>query len=259
MFMRVQSQLPGGIVYPELAGNRVLITGLRPTLGVDIARAMADHGARLALHTPKLTEDVAELIAFLAQTADETKHFDDDLADPDAAIKFAQGPAIQAFGGLDTAINLIAFSADEIAGRATPHDIEDLVAQKLAVPMLMGRVLANRMRLTLAPGLLLNVVTLPAITNGRDAALNCLVRTALAAVTRGEATEWADQGIRINAVGPPDVTMGLGQSSDTASHVSEADIAALTLYLASDKAQGLSGHVFDPKGLAAGGMLPSYI
>ncbi|MGH1418756.1 MAG: SDR family oxidoreductase [Hyphomicrobiaceae bacterium] len=258
MYMRVQSQLPGGIVYPELAGNRVLITGLRPTLGVDIARALADHGARLALHTPEMTQDMAELIAFLAQTADQTKHFDSPLTHPDDAVKFAQGPAIQAFGGLDLAINLIAFSADEIANRTNQDDIEDLVATKLAVPVLLGRVLANRMRLTLAPGLLLNIVTLPAATDGRSGALNGLVRAALANLTRGEATQWAEHGIRINAVGPPDSGL-VPQSHSPRDHVCEADIAALALYLASEKAQGLSGHVFDPQGLAAGGLEAAYI
>ncbi len=254
MFMRVQSHLPGGIVYPELAGSRVLITGLRPTLGVDIARALADHGARLALHTPDMTQDVAELIAFLAQTADETKHFNTELTTADEAVKFAQGAAVQAFGGLDLAINLIAFSADEVANRTTPEDIEDLVAKKLAVPMLLGRVLANRMRLTLAPGQLLNVVTLPAATDGRSAALNGLVRSALATITRGEASQWAEQGIRINAVGPPDSTITFADPNSVPKHVSESDIAALTLFLASDKALGLSGHVFDPQGLAVAGM-----
>lgn len=245
MFMRVESDLAGGVVYPELAGSRVLITGLRPTLGVDIARSLADHGARLALQTPVLGEDVTELLALVSQTADETKHFDTDLGEPQDAIKFAQGPAIKAFGGLDTVINLVTFTQHDLAQRTTAEDIEDLVAKKLAVPTLLGRVIANRMRLTFAPGLILNVVTTPAALDEHSICLNALIGAALATVTRGEAQDWAEHGIRINAVGPT------GQIPDLHSHpVSEADIAALALFLSSNKAQGLSGHVLDPQGLA---------
>ena len=35
--------------YPELAGKRVLITGLTSACGVDIVRAFADHKVRLHL------------------------------------------------------------------------------------------------------------------------------------------------------------------------------------------------------------------
>src|SRR5436190_23908281 len=52
--------------YPELAGKRVLITGLTSSCGVDVVRAFAEHKGRLVL---QFTEDsaametVAEIIA----------------------------------------------------------------------------------------------------------------------------------------------------------------------------------------------------
>src|SRR5687768_18127655 len=43
--------------YPELAGKRVLLTGLSRQHGVDIARAFAEHRTRLVL---QVTDDCAE-------------------------------------------------------------------------------------------------------------------------------------------------------------------------------------------------------
>ena len=60
-------------------------------------------------------------------------------------------------------------------------------------------------------------------------------------MTRGEAGQWADQAVRINAVGPRTQTGG----STGAALKSEPDIAALALYLASRRGKTLSSHIFD--------------
>ena len=103
------------------------------------------------------------------------------------------------------------------------------------------------MRVVLTEGMILNVLTMPAPENGREAAVAGLARTALAAMTRGEAQAWADQAVRINAIGPRTATsQGTG-----ACLTNEPDIAALALYLASRRGKTLSGHVFDSEGAAS--------
>jgi 3-oxoacyl-[acyl-carrier protein] reductase len=73
-----------------------------------------------------------------------------------------------------------------------------------------------------------------------------VARTALAAITRGEAAAWAPHGIRVNAIGPRATTPDAG-----AYLTSEPDIAALALYLASKRSRTLTGHIFDAAGVAA--------
>ncbi len=116
------------------------------------------------------------------------------------------------------------------------------------LPVHVTRIVANRMRLTLNEGLVLNVVTMPAPRTAGEAALAGIVRSALAAVTRGEAQRWAPQGIRVNAVGPSATMADSG-----ASLASEPDIAALALYLASRPGRTLTGQVFDAAGVAKRG------
>src|SRR5215471_7995713 len=43
--------------YPELAGKRVLVTGLSSSCGVDVARAFSEHKARLILQFAEMSDE----------------------------------------------------------------------------------------------------------------------------------------------------------------------------------------------------------
>jgi 3-oxoacyl-[acyl-carrier protein] reductase len=245
MLMTVIGRDPNASIYGELAGVRVLITGLSPDCGVDVARAFADHRGRLIVHASANTPENDVLATLLAETASDVKLFTDACGDEQAALRFAQAAA-QVYGGLDVVINLMPITPDDLKNRASIADVEDLVAQKLSVPLLVTRVIANRMRTMLNEGLILNVMTAPTPCTGGEAALAGVARTALAAITRGEAAAWAPHGIRVNAIGPRATTPDAG-----ACLTSEPDIAALALYLASKRSRTLTGHIFDAAGVAA--------
>lgn len=250
MYMgRVGSSSESEIVR-ELHGARVVLTGLSATSGVDVVRAFADIKARLVIHTTDLSPEVTALIAFVSQTASEIKLYTDPLADADAAVRFAQSAA-KAYGGLDAVINLASISAADMTGIASEDSVEALVSSKLTPLAHLTGVTANRMRVVLNEGMILNVLTLPHARNGREMAITSYARAALAAMTKSEAQTWAPQGIRVNAVGPR--VMATGGHSEGACLTNEPDIAALAIYLASRRGRGLSGHVFDSDGIALRG------
>jgi 3-oxoacyl-[acyl-carrier protein] reductase len=247
MLMSVFAREQGFPVYPELAGARVLITGLTSKTGVDVARAFAEHKARLVLQSLESSPEMTALGTVIAEAAADLKVFDDPVTSADDAIRFAQDPA-QAYGGLDAVINLVSIGWHDFAGRERPAEIEDVVSAKLSAAMFITRVVANRMRLMMTEGLILNIVGMPAPNHAREAALADVVHAGLAAMTRGEASQWAEQAIRINAIGPRCAATNVRGGACLAS---EPDIAALALYLASKKGRGLSGHVFDAEDVAA--------
>ena len=250
MYMGRVGASPESEIVRELNGARVLLTGLSASSGVDVARAFADIKARLVVHTTDLSPEVTALVAHLSQTASEIKIFTDPITEADATVRFAQ-TASQAFGGFDAVINLAAISAGDMAGIASERAVENLISAKLAPLAYLTGVTANRMRVVLSEGLILNVLTMPHPQNGREMAIASYARTAIAAMTKSEAQAWAGQGIRINAVGPRVLSAGL--SSDGACLTNEPDIAALAIYLASRRGCGLSGHVFDCDGVAGRG------
>lgn len=245
MFMSVIDNNLTSARYGELAGARVMISGLSPEHGVDIARAFADHKARLVLQSASASEpETTAVVAMLAETANEIKLFDEPLDTVAAAQRFAQN-GTASFGSVDAVINVIPVRASDLAGLASMEDIEDFVAGKLEAAAAITRIAANRMRLMLSEGLILNIVVV-AEPLGRSAALIAgILRSALAAMTRKEAKAWAGSGIRINAIGP---RVPMPGEKVTAALASEPEMAAVALYLASKRARGLSGHVFDAEG-----------
>jgi 3-oxoacyl-[acyl-carrier protein] reductase len=250
MFMSVVESVPGVSAYAELAGARVLVTGLSSRLGVDIARAFAEHRTQLVLQADEDSPEIAAVGALLAESASEIKLYSGAFLDAEAAVRFAQGPA-QAFGRLDAVVNLVEIAEHELRGLADLDEIEDLVSAKLLAPALITRVLANRMALTWSEGLILNVVMTAPPADARAATLASILRAGLAAMTRAEAQQWAERGIRINAVGPRGLLPD--EPSAGACLASESDLAALALYLASRRGRQLSGHVFDAAGVARRG------
>jgi 3-oxoacyl-[acyl-carrier protein] reductase len=241
---------PESEIVRELDGARVLLTGLSASSGVDVARAFADIKARLIVHTTDLSPEVTALVALLSQSAREIKLYTDPITNADAAVRFAQ-TAAQAYGGLDAVINLSAISTAEMSGIASERGVEHLISKKLTPLAHLTGVTANRMRVVLNEGLILNVLTMPQLATGRETAIASYARTALAAMTKSEAHAWAGNGIRINAIGPRVAVTE--RPSEGACLTNEPDIAALAIYLASRRGRSLSGHVFDCDGVALRG------
>lgn len=246
MYMSVVELKTAGQVFPELAGARVLITGLTPSAGVDVARAFAEHKACLVLQSPDECPEITELCAVLSETASEIKLYNEPIAGNDDAVRLAQNAA-QAFGGLDAVINIISLTPADLKSARSYPEIEQLVSDKLLPATLITRVAANRMRLTMTKGSILNIVLCPEPADGAEAALIGVVRSALAALTRGEATAWAGEELRVNAIGPR------SEPSNGAVLASEPDIAFLALYLAGKKGRQLTGQVFDAEGVCRRG------
>lgn len=229
--------------HPDLAGARILITGLESGHGVDIARAFAEHGCRLVLQTAALDKGLEVLLETLVRDAAGIHISDTPIDSEDAALRFAQSAA-GVFGGLDAVVNLARLDDAGLCPEAGIADIEARLSRTLSGPLLITRVIANRMQLTWREGLILNIVTQRRPQTPAAAQLGRIARTALAALTKREAQRWGDRAVRVNAIAPAaddgcaagEIEPGLG---------CEPEIAALALRLASAKGKALSGLVFD--------------
>lgn len=230
----------GAQVYPELAGKRVLITGITGRFGVDIARAFAEHNARLILQIEEASPETDTLAEVLSPLAQDMTVRSGPLATTDDVVHYARAMA-QTYGGLDVVINLVAIergAAQDTDGSSTA--IETEACELLTRPCLVARIAANRMRLTHTEGLIITIAALPGGASERYRAFAMIVKSAIAAMTRAEAGEWAGDAIRFNAIAPAvggvDAEPGLS---------GETGIAALALFLATSRGKALSGHVFE--------------
>ncbi len=233
-------------LYPELAGARVLVTGLTSSRGVDLVRAFAEHGCRMVLQVPEISHEIDALLGIISESALEVYVRHDLLESGDDATRFAQDAASH-FGGFEIVANLIALDTGDLGSAETLEDLEGLMVERLQAAQRTTAVAANRMALTWTQGSILNIIRTAAPRSARDAAVIGLARAALASLTRFEAKNWAARSVRINAVAPH---AQIGARLDDDCLTSEPDIAALALYLASSAGERLTGHIFDADGAA---------
>jgi 3-oxoacyl-[acyl-carrier protein] reductase len=243
MLMSVISRQCEFVAMPELSGARVLITGLTSTSGFDLARGFADHGARLVIQSPEDTPEMTELAAVLAENSADIKLFNDPLQSDEEAQRLVQ-TAVKDFGGLDCIVNLVSVDARAVALLETAEDAEALVADVLRLPLRLTEIAANRMRLVWIEGSILNVVRVADTGDGRSMMFADMLRAVLADLTRSLAQDWAEHGVRINAVAPPSSIAVMGGHAAA----SDADLAAIALQIASRKGRSVSGHVLDAEG-----------
>lgn len=249
MYMSVIAREAGSPAYPELAGARVVVTGLSSSFGVDLARAFADRKGRLYIQTAESSPEIVELAALIAETAGDLTLIDTPFSASQTPTRYTQ-QAAQHLGGFDTVVNLVSLTQAELDAVETQDEIETLLVGKLGILHEVTAVAANRMALTWSEGTILNIVAAPTPRTGRDAAILGMLRNALAAMTADLASRWSGDVVRINAIGPKATTL---DTMSGACMTSEPDIAALALYLASRKGRTLTGHVFDAEGVARRG------
>ncbi|MEO0809917.1 MAG: SDR family oxidoreductase [Pseudomonadota bacterium] len=241
MLMNVAEITQSAEIYPELAGTRVLITGIGPDCGIDVARVFAEHGCRMILQIPNPCRKTDAFLQIIAENAEDVRAHHEPITDSEKAIRFTQ-KAAKLYSGIDTVINFIQLRRHDLNRMVTLEEIETFLSNRLQAASQATRVAANRMGFTRSSGSILNIMHTPSPKSGSEMALAGIARTALAALTKAEAGQWADCGVRINAVAPPSTTFAVSAGMDDCIY-NEAELAQMALYLTSHKGRELSGHV----------------
>src|SRR5215470_6521115 len=243
MLMSVVEGVRSTVAYPELAGKRVLVSGLSSRCGVDVARAFAEHKARLILQFNEMSEQTQAIAEIAAPVALDIRAFGPVPSEVPAVARFARS-VMQAFGGLDAVVNLVPLAPADVGTATSLEEIERRIARSLLLPCLIAKIAANRMALSYIEGLVLNVAMLTPPLTGPARAFACVAKTALTSLTRGQAEEWAEKAIRFNAITP--------ETADPRAQprlAGEPEVAELALYLASGRGKALSGQVFEAQSL----------
>jgi NAD(P)-dependent dehydrogenase (short-subunit alcohol dehydrogenase family) len=233
-------------------GRVVVVTGAARGLGAGIVRAFARAGARVAA----LDRDPDALARAAADAADAAPalSLEVDVTDHDAVDR-ALERVVAALGAPDV---LVANAGIGIRGPAlevTAADFGKVVDVNLNGLFFCDRLAARRMR---AGGAIVNLASVMGLSGGLfpNAAYQAS-KGAVVNLTRALALEWAPRGLRVNAVAPNYVDTALTEAifSDPAklaqviAHTpmgrlpTPDDVAQAVLFLASDAAASITGHV----------------
>jgi NAD(P)-dependent dehydrogenase (short-subunit alcohol dehydrogenase family) len=240
---------------PKFSGKAAFITGGGTGIGRATALAFASEGASVAVvgHTPEHVEEVASLIE---QQGGRAITITCDVADP-AQVQAAVEQTVEAFGRIDFAFNN--------AGIEQPlkplHDIADEEWDRLIAIDLGGVFHGMKQQvqqmLKQGGGVIVNTSSGAGVRGFAGQAGYCAAKWGLIGLTKAAALDYANSGIRVNAICPgfvdtPMMQRFTGGTAEGRQKVVEAEpvgrpaspeeIAAAVLWLCSDESAFVVGH-----------------
>src|SRR6202167_4224904 len=241
----------------SLKDKVALVTGASQGIGRATSLALAEAGAKVAI-AARNTEKLASLAAEIAAAGGEALAVPMDVADP-AQVKTGFQQLLAKFGKLDILVNNAAITRDTLALRMKLEDWEavlrtNLTGEHLCIQQALGAMLKQR------AGRIINITSVVAETGNAGQANYVASKAGLIGLTRAIAVEVASRSITVNAIAPgfiatpmtdplpqpvKDAMLGripLGRMG------ADADVAAAVVFLASDEAAYITGHVLDVNG-----------
>lgn len=241
----------------SLKDKVALVTGASQGIGRATARALAECGAKVAV-AARNTEKLAVLVAEVEGAGGVALAIPMDVADG-AQVKAGFQQVLAKFGRLDILVNNAAITKDTLALRMKLEDWEsvlrtNLTGAHLCIQQALGAMLKQR------AGRIINITSVVAETGNAGQANYVASKAGLIGLTRAIAVEVASRSITVNAVAPgfieTPMTDVLSQEIKDkmrgmiplARFGTDRDVAAVIVFLASDEAGYITGHVLGVNG-----------
>jgi gluconate 5-dehydrogenase len=243
----------------DLHGRTALVTGGSRGLGLQMAEALGEMGARLAL-TARKRDELEEAVAHLASQGSEAVAIPCDSADF-AAIPAMVEAAISALGPLDILVN----NAGTTWGAATvDHPLEawqKVIGLNLTAMFVTSREVGKRCMLPRRRGKIINVASILGLIGGGERSRPATIaynasKGGVVNFTRSLAAEWAPDNVNVNAIAPgffpTKMTKGLRELLGDDALAARApmnrlggpeDLKGITLLLASDAGSFITGQI----------------
>jgi NAD(P)-dependent dehydrogenase (short-subunit alcohol dehydrogenase family) len=233
----------------RLDGKKALVTGAARGLGKAIADGLAESGA--TVYGTSRDADSARLIS----ERYGTPAFPVDITDPSQILQFADD-LMQESGGIDLLVNNAGVNIPKPALELTTEDWDTVFDTNLKGSFFLTTSLARHWIKSGTHGAIVNIASQAGIVGIEERAAYGTSKAGLIHLTKILALEWAQAGIRVNAVAPTFVRTELTASTlsrpDWAAELlsripigrfgEPEDIAGAVAFLLSDAASLITGH-----------------
>jgi 3-oxoacyl-[acyl-carrier protein] reductase len=241
----------------SLKDRVALVTGASQGIGRATAMALASAGAKV-IAAARNAERLGETVQQITSAGGEALAVQMDIADQEQVkAGFKQG--IERFGRLDILVNNAAVTRDGLAVRMKAEDWETVLRTNLTGTFFcIQQALATMQRQR--SGRIINITSVVAETGNAGQANYVAAKAGMIGLTRAIANEVASRNITVNAVAPgfvatpmtdpmPDKVKEELMARIPLGRVGQdAEIAAAIVFLASDEAGYITGHVLDVNG-----------
>jgi NAD(P)-dependent dehydrogenase (short-subunit alcohol dehydrogenase family) len=227
-----------------------LVTGASGGLGRSIALALAEDGFEVLVHG-RNQERRFEVVEEIGRRGGRARGIGGDLADPEGPAAIAREA-----GRVDVLVNNAGISVWGPTEQMSAGTVDALFAANLRGPFLLVGALAPGM-VERGSGVIINIASMAGEIGLRGGAAYGATKAGLASMTRAWAVEYAEAGIRVNAVAPGPVSTdpakeelitALGATTLLGRPAVPDEIAGLVSYLASDRATYLTGATLEVDG-----------
>jgi 3-oxoacyl-[acyl-carrier protein] reductase len=241
----------------SLKDKVAVVTGASQGIGRETALALAQAGAKVVV-AARNEEKLASLVTEIAAAGGEAFAVKMDVADAEQ-VKAGFKQVIERFGRLDILVNNAAVTRDGLAMRMKKDDWDAVLQTNLTgAHFCIQQALPTMMKAR--AGRIINISSIVAQMGNAGQANYVAAKAGLIGLTKAIAIEIASRGITVNAVAPgfietpmtdvlPDkVKEELKTKIPLGRMGSAQDVAAAIVFLASDEAGYITGHVLNVNG-----------
>jgi 3-oxoacyl-[acyl-carrier protein] reductase len=240
-----------------LEGRIALVTGASQGIGRACALALAGAGATVALAARNEVK-LAEVKAEIEAAGGRAEAFALDVASEES-IQAGAKAVLERFGKVEILVNNAGITRDKLAMQMKREDWDDVLTTNLTGAFLLTQALLRPM-LKNRWGRIINISSVVGRTGQAGQVNYAASKAGLIGMTRALAREVASRGITVNAVTPgyivTPMTAVLDEKQTSAMMAqiplgragTEADVAPAVVFLASEGAGYITGHVLDVNG-----------
>ncbi|GAC1617312.1 MAG: 3-oxoacyl-[acyl-carrier-protein] reductase [Candidatus Acidiferrum sp.] len=241
----------------SLKDKVAIVTGASQGIGRDTALALAEAGSKVAV-AARNEEKLTALVSEIKAAGGEAFAVKMDVADLEQ-VKAGFKQVLEKFGRLDILVNNAAITRDGLAVRMKLEDWDAVLRTNLTgAHFCIQQALSTMMRAR--AGRIINIASVVAQMGNAGQANYVAAKGGLIGLTKAIAMEIASRNVTVNAVAPGfiDTPMTAALPDEVKEEMntriplgrmgSARDVAAAIVFLASDEAGYITGHVLDVNG-----------